>query len=89
MSERSYHGATSHSLSHMKEVNVLFNDTLGYMASDMVKDHSDSDRANPLPPHGLLFLISSIRLYAPTLRHDSTYLVTPVVEHCCVECVMK
>ena len=33
----------------------------GYMASDiiMVKDHSDSKRGNPLPPHGLLFLISS------------------------------
>ena len=24
----------------------------------MVKDHSDSERGNPLPPHGLLFLIS-------------------------------
>ena len=22
----------------------------GYMASDMVKDHSDSERGNPLPP---------------------------------------
>ena len=26
----------------------------GYMASDMVKDHSDFERGNPLPPHGLL-----------------------------------
>ena len=25
----------------------------------MVKNHSDSERENPLPPHGLLFLISS------------------------------
>ena len=25
----------------------------------MVKDHSDSERGNPLLPHGLLFLISS------------------------------
>ena len=31
----------------------------GYMASDMVKDHSDSERGNPLPPHGLLFSIDS------------------------------
>ena len=34
----------------------------GYMASDiifMVKDHSDSERGNPLPPHGLLFSINS------------------------------
>ena len=27
----------------------------GYMASDMVKDHSDSERGNPLPPFGVLF----------------------------------
>ena len=25
----------------------------------MVKDHSESERGNPLPPHGLLFLINS------------------------------
>ena len=31
----------------------------GYMASDMVKDHSDSERGNALLPHGLLFPISS------------------------------
>ena len=33
----------------------------GYMASDiiMVEDHSDSQRGNPLPPHMLLFPISS------------------------------
>ena len=33
----------------------------GYMASDiiMVKDCSDSERGNPLPPHGLHFPISS------------------------------
>ena len=30
-----------------------------YMVSDMVKDHSDSERGNLLLPHGLLFLISS------------------------------
>ena len=49
-----------------KEGSVLFNDALnafifGYMASDiiMVKDHSDSEKGNPLPQHGLLFPISS------------------------------
>ena len=34
----------------------------GYMASYkiiMVEDHSDSERGNPLPPHRLLFPISS------------------------------
>ena len=31
----------------------------GYMASDMVKDHSDGERGNPLPPRRLLFPINS------------------------------
>ena len=31
----------------------------GYMASDMVKDHSDSEKGNPLSPHRLLFPINS------------------------------
>ena len=32
----------------------------GYMVKDiMVKDHSDSERGNPLSSHGLLFPISS------------------------------
>ena len=30
-----------------------------YGVRHMVKDHSDSERGNPLPPHGLLFPISS------------------------------
>ena len=43
-----------------KEGNVLFNDALNtfylrlYDVEHMVKDHSDSERGNPLPPHGLL-----------------------------------
>ena len=43
----------------------LFNNALNtfylrlYGVRHMVKDHSDSERGNPLPPHGLLFLISS------------------------------
>ena len=47
------------------ERDVLFNDALNtfylllYGVSYMVKDHSDSERGNPLPPHRLLFLISS------------------------------
>ena len=45
--------------------NVLFNDALNtfylqlYGVRHMVKDHSDSEKGNPLPPNGLLFLISS------------------------------
>ena len=51
--------------SNEKEGRVLFNDTLNtfylrlYGVRHMVKDHSDSERGNPLPPHGLLFPISS------------------------------
>ena len=47
----------------------------GYMASDMVKDHSDSEKGNPLQPHRLLLLILTARvlLYAPSHRQDNTY----------------
>ena len=47
------------------EGNVLFNDTLNtfylrlYSVRHTVKDHSDSERGNPVLPHGLCFLISS------------------------------
>ena len=45
--------------------NILFNNALNtfylrlYGIRHMVKDHSDSKRGNPLPPHRLLFPISS------------------------------
>ena len=48
-----------------KEGNVLFNDTLNtfylrlYGVRHMVKDHSDSEKGNPLPPHRLLLSINS------------------------------
>ena len=48
-----------------KEGNVLFNDALNtfylwlYGIRHMVKDHSDSERGNPLLPHMLLFPINS------------------------------
>ena len=67
-----YHGTTSGSVCrnvglcvNNKEGSVLFNDTLNtfylrlYGVKHMVKDQSDSERGNPLPPHGLLFPISS------------------------------
>ena len=51
----------------------------------MVKDHSDSERGNPLPPHGLLFSINSkvcFYMHHPTDRiAHTTAFVTPVVEH--------
>ena len=49
------------SVKERKEGHVLFNDALNtfylrlYGVGHMVKDHSDSERENPLPPHGLLF----------------------------------
>ena len=49
----------------------------------MLKDHSDSEKGNPLPPHRLLFPISSKGFYMhdPTDRiTHTTYLVTPVME---------
>ena len=55
-----------------------------YGVGHMVKDHSDSERGNSLPPHGLLFPINiKDSLYAPSHRQDSTYhdIVTPLVEH--------
>ena len=61
----------------MKEGNVLFNDALNtiylrlYGVNHMVKDHSDSERGNPLSPHGLLFPISSKG--SSSHRQDNTY----------------
>ena len=48
-----------------REKNVLFNDALNtfylrlYGVRHMVKDHSDSEKGNPLPPHRLLLSINS------------------------------
>ena len=47
-----------------KEGNVLFNYALFYYlrlygVRHMVKDHSDSEKGNPLPPYRLLFPINS------------------------------
>ena len=52
-------------LNGRKEGNVLFNDALNtfylwlYGVRHMVKDHSDSEKGNPLLPHRLLLSISS------------------------------
>ena len=68
-------------LATRKEGNVLFNDALNtfylrlYGIRHMVKDHSDSERGNPLPPHGLLFPINCKGSFICTIsqRQDSTY----------------
>ena len=63
-----------------KEGNVLFNDALNtfylrlYGIGHMVKDHTDSERGNTLPPHGYSFrLTARVLLYAPSHRQGSTY----------------
>ena len=49
----------------MRERNVLFNDALNtfylrlHGIRHMVKDHSESEKGNPLPPHRLLLSINS------------------------------
>ena len=76
MSERSNHGATSRSsvqIERERERNVLFNDALNtfylrlYGVRHMVKDHSDSEKGNPLPPHRLLLSINSKSYFICTI----------------------
>ena len=58
-----------------RERNVLFNDAINtfylrlYGVRHMVKDHSDSEKGNPLPPHRLLLSINSKGSH----RKDNTY----------------
>ena len=73
-----------------KEGNVLFNDALNtfylrlYGVGHMVTVQSDSERGNPLPPHGLLFMISSKGSFICIIPQTGYHIpqpVTPVVEH--------
>ena len=58
-------GRTEGRVGGCMEGSVLFNDALNtfylrlYGVIHMTKDHTDSERENPLPPHSLLFPISS------------------------------
>ena len=67
------------------EGNILFNDSLNtFYLRTYGKGHSDSERGNPLPPHGLLFPISSNGSFIckiPDRIAHTTAFVTPVVEH--------
>ena len=75
-----------------KEGNVLFNDALNtfclrlYVVRHMVKDHSDSEKGNPLPPHRLNFFpINSKGSFICTIQQTGEHiprpLLPPVVEH--------
>ena len=46
----------------------------------MVNDHTDSERGNPLPPHGLLFLIKSKGSFIPDRIAHTMAFVTLVVD---------
>ena len=58
-----------------RERNVLFNDSPNtfylrlYGVRHMVKDHSDSEKGNPLPPHRLLLSINSKGSFICTIPH--------------------
>ena len=69
----------------MKEGNVLFNDALNtfylrlYGVRHMVKNHSDSERGNPLPPHGLLFPISSKGSFICIIPQTGLHITQPLL----------
>ena len=52
----------------------------GYMASDMVEDHSDSEKGNPLPPHRLLFPISSKGSFICTIPQTGEHIPRPLLD---------
>ena len=72
-----------------KKVNVLFNDTLNtfylqlYGVGHMVQDHSDSERGNPLLPHGLLFPISSKHSFIYTIPQTGYHIPQPLLQLWC------
>ena len=47
----------------------------------MVKDHSDSERGNPLPPHGILFPINSKGSFVCTIPHTTAFVSSVVQIH--------
>ena len=50
-----------------------------YGVGHMVKDHSDSERGNPLPPHGLLFPISSKGSFICTIPQTGQHIPQPLL----------
>ena len=67
-----------------KERIVLFNDAPNacylrlYGVTHMVKDHTDSERGNPLTPHVLLFPISSKGSFICTIPQTGQHIPRPV-----------
>ena len=67
-----------------RERNVLFNDALNtfylqlYGVRHMVKDHSDSEKENPLPPHRLLLSINSKGSFICTIPQTGYHIPRPL-----------
>ena len=65
--------------------NVLFNDALNtfylrlYGVRHMVKDHSDSEKGNPLPPHRLLLSINSKGSFICTIPQTGYHIPRPLL----------
>ena len=68
-----------------KEGNVLFNNALNtfylrlYGIRHMVKDHSDSEKGNPLLPHRLLFPINSKGSFICTIPQTGYHIPQPLL----------
>ena len=68
-----------------KDGNVLFNNALNtfylrlYGVRHMVKDHSDSEKGNPLPPHRLLFPINSKGSFICTIQQTEWHIPRPLL----------
>ena len=64
---------------------ALFNDALNtfylrlYGVRHMVKDHLDSEKGNPLPPHVLLFPMNNMHRLIERITHTTVF-TTPIVE---------
>ena len=65
--------------------NVLFNDALNtfylrlYGVRHVVKDHSDSEKGNPQPPHRLLFPINSKGSFICTIPQTGYHIPQPLL----------
>ena len=68
-----------------KEENILFNDALNifylrlYGVRHMFKDHSDSEKENPLLPHRLLFPINSKGSFICTIPQTGYHIPQPLL----------
>ena len=78
-------GVSLNIYSFILEGNVIFNDVPNtfylriYGVRHMVKDHSDSEKGNPLPPHRLLFPINSKGSFICTIPQTGLHIPRPLL----------